>query len=53
MSVTQNEWSPGEHVIDVTIIVYISQPGSGTVVDKERYASYGTEGADRAIDTPR
>jgi hypothetical protein len=53
MSVTQNEWSPGEHIIDIAIIVYISQPGAGTVVNKERHASYGTEGADRAVDTSR
>src|ERR1700722_7426519 len=51
MRMPQDQGAPGTHKIDVLAAVNIVKTRALGMVDYERRASYGAEGADRAVDS--
>ena len=51
VGVAQNQRSPGQHVVDVAIVVHIDHVGAFAPFDEERLAAHRLEGTHRRIDT--
>jgi hypothetical protein len=50
VGMTQNQWAPGQHQIDVAIAVGIDEHGAFTPGDEPRSTSDAPEGSHRAVD---
>jgi hypothetical protein len=50
---SENEWAPGEHVINVAVAVHIVEIGPSSTRDEERLTTHSAEGPHGRIDTAR
>ena len=53
VTVTQNERSPGSHVVQVAVAVHVVDAGSLAAIDEQGVASHGAEGSGRRVDSAR